>query len=490
MGAVEGARSPGGERRPDGASSGRSQSHREPAEGWADLSGEVPPLRLPETPFGRFAFAHAICAAGDTLVTIALAGSLFFSVGLDAARLQVLKYLVISLTPFVVLSPFIGPLIDRFSSGRRWIVVGSATLRAVICLFMAGDLKGLLLFPEAFAILVLSKTYTVAKSSLVPGVVGHDDALVRANSRLSLIGGLAGFAIALPGGLVSKLLGSGGVLWMAALVFSIAALAATRIVTVRGESGPAPAVLPVTADSGAGAGAAPAKALGPGAVASTANRWRRSRAAQRQRERHAALSLRLASVAMATLRADVGFLTFLVAFTFRDDKVSKVWFGLALGASAGAALVAALLAPRLRMVVGEERIVAGSLGLVAVLSLLGVVKSSPAFTCVVAAATGAGAAAARLGFDSLVQRDGPADRHGETFARYETRFQLAWVLGALLSIVPMERFVGFLLMAVIGATTIVVYLKGEPALERISIAWQRMVARRPSDPLADPFVDD
>ena len=48
----------------------------------------------------------------------------------------------------------------------------------------------------------------------------------------------------------------------------------------------------------------------------------------------------------------------------------------------------------------------------------------------VGAATGGG----RLAFDSIVQRDAPELARGRLFARYETRFQLAWVLGALIPV--------------------------------------------------------
>ena len=483
-----------------GARSSRGDELDEASGPWRNLrspQGEEPPIRLPESPFGRFAFAHAVGSAGDTLVTIALAGSLFFNVSLGAARGQVFKYLIISLTPFLLLAPFIGPLIDRFAGGRKWIIVGSFTLRAFICLFMAGALKGLLLFPEAFAVLVLSKTYTVARSAIVPAIVDDDLELVRANSRLSLLTGLAGFMIALPGGLISKTLGSGAVLWFAAAVFTAAAAASLRIVSVRGHGHDVPN------DETADDDPTGPVALRPGPSAPTAptrRRVGRSQAAQRMRDRGAAISIRLAGAAMAILRGEVGFLTFLVAFTFKNDNVSKIWLGFAIGAGAIGSLIGAAIAPRLRIGVGEERMVVGSVGLVTVVSALAILQSSPAMTCVVAMAIGLAAATARVAFDALIQRDASSTARASTFARFETRFQLFWVLGALLAIVPWERFLGFLLMAGTAAATIVLYLKGEPALEMITSRWdhlraqigggaRRAFARREPDPLGDPFND-
>ncbi|HLF41395.1 MAG TPA: MFS transporter, partial [Acidimicrobiia bacterium] len=67
---------------------------------------------------------------------------------------------------------------------------------------------------------------------------------------------------------------------------------------------------------------------------------------------------------------------------------------------------------------------------------------------VVAATVSVGAAAGRLAFDSLVQRDAPEAVRGRTFARFETRFQLAWVAGAFVPVaVPMPGRLGFLILA-------------------------------------------
>ena len=84
-------------------------------EGWRPLTR--PPdfdgsFRLPTSAFGRFAVAHAASAAGDTLITIGLAQTLFF-VSPDEARGRVILYLVLTLAPFAVVSPFIGPTFGK-----------------------------------------------------------------------------------------------------------------------------------------------------------------------------------------------------------------------------------------------------------------------------------------------------------------------------------------------------------------------------------------
>src|SRR5437868_5289672 len=129
---------------------------------------------------------HGLSIAGDALVTMALAGSLFFSISPTAARSRVALYLFLTMAPFAVVAPWLGPLLDRRQGGRRTMVISSNVGRAVICLLMARHLQGLLLFPEAFVALVLSKSYLITKSALVPATVGGEGQLVGANSRLAV----------------------------------------------------------------------------------------------------------------------------------------------------------------------------------------------------------------------------------------------------------------------------------------------------------------
>jgi hypothetical protein len=119
-------------------------------------------------PFGRLALTHVLMTAGDTLFAVSLAGSLFFSISPTAAKDKVLLYLLLTMGPFAVVAPALGPLIDRSRGARRAMVVTSALGRAVLCPFLARDIHSLLLFPEAFAMLVLSKVYLVTKGALVP----------------------------------------------------------------------------------------------------------------------------------------------------------------------------------------------------------------------------------------------------------------------------------------------------------------------------------
>src|SRR5205823_4148369 len=156
-------------------------------------------------------------------------GSLFFSIPTGAARGKVALYLLLTMAPFAVIAPLIGPAIDRVHGGRRLMVIVASGTRAATCAFMALHVNDLLLFPCAFAVLVLGKAYGIAKSSLVPTVVADDAGLVEANSRLSLLSGVVGVVAVGPGALIMKIFGPEWALVMAMITSAGASLMATQL---------------------------------------------------------------------------------------------------------------------------------------------------------------------------------------------------------------------------------------------------------------------
>ncbi|MEI6402377.1 MAG: MFS transporter, partial [Actinomycetota bacterium] len=126
-------------------------------------------MRPPTVPsrFRRLAATHAAMAASDAAMVVALADSVLFSLDPDAARSRVLLFLGISMVPFLFVAPLIGPAIDRMKGGRRLVVALVALGRVVLALAMASRVDSLLLFPLAFAAMVLQKTYSISKSALV-----------------------------------------------------------------------------------------------------------------------------------------------------------------------------------------------------------------------------------------------------------------------------------------------------------------------------------
>ena len=171
---------------------------------------------------------HALTACGEAAFAIALADSLFLSISPDAARSKVLLFLGVSLAPFAVIAPFIGPVIDRVPGGRRITVLIVNVLRCVTVVLMIQRINSVALFPLAFISLVLSRTYAVSKTALVPTLVGGDQELVAANGNLGLLAGLIGFAAAVPAGLL-QLVDSRLTLSMSALMFGLAGLVSLQL---------------------------------------------------------------------------------------------------------------------------------------------------------------------------------------------------------------------------------------------------------------------
>jgi hypothetical protein len=363
------------------------------------------------TPFGRLALAQAASMGGDAFLTVALAGSIFFTVPASGAQGRVVLYLLLTAAPFAVVAPVIGPALDRSRGGRRTLLVLAALGRAVLCLFMAEHVKGLLLFPLAFGALVLSKGNAVAKSSLVPAVVADDDELVEANARLALISVLAGVVAGLPAAAILKLLDARWVLVVGAFVFAAGALLAMKV--------PKPT-----------------------------RAWR-PETPQERADLHAP-SIVLAGSAMGVLRGGVGFVTFLLAFALKERGEPAWFYGAVLAVSAAGGLAGVLAAPRLRRRVREEVILAGSLLVPAMVVLFAARSAGRTADLVAAAVVAASAAAGRLAFDSLLQRDAPDAVRGRAFARFETRFQLIWVAGALIPVAlfrVIDARVGFFVLA-------------------------------------------
>jgi len=163
-------------------------------------------------------------------------------------------------------------------------------------------------------------------------------------------------------------------------------------------------------------------------------------------------SIRYAATAMAVLRGCVGFLTFLLAFLLKKKGSDPLVFGLVLVASAAGGLVGVLVTPRLRRFLKEESILAGSLLVSAIVALLAARDGGTVGAMAIGFTVAAAAAAGRIAFDSLVHRDGPEHLRGRAFARFETRFQLAWVAGALIPVVLLDvidRRSGFFALALV-----------------------------------------
>ena len=405
-------------------------------------------------PFTWLARTHLLSAAGDALIAIALAGSLFFNLDPAAARPKVALYLLVTMAPFAVVGPLIGPLVDRARGGRRGMIIGAGIARAILALLMVRHLDSLWLFPEAFGALVAGKTYHVAKSAVVPGLVREERDLVEANSKLMLLSGLGGALAAGPGVLLS-LASSRWVLVLAAVTFVLMTFPARRL--------PRFAVRPRHVSPGLPPPGLPPPS--PPSPAPVAHHRPAPAAATRRRG-----GMLLAGSAMGVVRMMTGFTLFLIAFWLRADDAAPWWFGFMFTASAIGQLIGAVGAPWLRRRVREEVLLACTLLLAAAMSFYVVTSPDRGSVLGLALVIGFMSALGKLCFDAIVQRDEvPADQ-GRTFARFETRFQLMWVIGGLVpvaapsGILPLRA--GVMLLGIAATVAVVLYAGGLWALAR------------------------
>ena len=128
-------------------------------------------------------------SVGDGFVAVALAGTLFFSTSVHQARGRVALALLITMAPFALLAPFIGPMLDRVQQGRKYILIGTVLARGLLCWGMAGAVQhndSLTLLPAAFGVLLLQKAYGVTRASVTPRLLPEEITLVTANSRCAL----------------------------------------------------------------------------------------------------------------------------------------------------------------------------------------------------------------------------------------------------------------------------------------------------------------
>ncbi len=377
-------------------------------------------------PIGRLSLVQVAMLAGDTLVTISLAGSLFFSISPTEAKSKVFYYLLFTLAPFAIVSPLLGPLIDRSRGARRAMVVFSAVGRAVLCPLMALHVHSLLLFPLAFLVLVLSKLYLVTRGALVPEVAvmtgadqsGEQTQYATLNARLTLLGTVAGFVVALPGGLIWKLGGSSALLWVDAFVFVGAAVAGVRLPTFTRPRFDQPEQM-----------FAPHGFDDPHAPVDD----RTSDLARLQPVAHPEVLLGLS--AMSIIRGLQGFQIFLLAFGLRRLKVGLYIYGLALSASGAGAIVGLVLLGRLRKRLSEQQLLLSALWLIALSSLGAAIWGTLVAQVLLAFMVGLAGAIAQPSFDAMTQRYIPQASQGRAFARFATRQQLIWVVGSIIPVI-------------------------------------------------------
>ena len=351
---------------------------------------------------------HAFNAGGDASMAIGLAGTLFFTVPSGEARGNVALYLLLTMAPFAVVAPLIGPFLDRFRRGRRWAIGSTMATRAFFCWVLAGALAAgeWYVYPLVLGCLVASKAYGVTRASAVPRLLPAKVALVTANSRISLAGtvGAALFA-AVAGGL--SYFGPEWALRWAFVVFVGGTILAIR--------------LPPRVDSSQGE-----ESVGMADMS-------------RDRRRIPTVVV-LGLRTNAAFRAFSGFLLMFMAFLLREHPLGGYPEIVQAGIVAGAAGVGAFTGTSLGALVRErlrrpEVVLLILIGLATGVATLAVLLYGLVAVALVALTAGLCQQLGKLSLDALIQREVPEEVRTSVFARSETVLQLSWVLGGGLGIV-------------------------------------------------------
>ncbi len=417
----------------------------------------------------------AVSSAGDAFIAVALAGTLFFHASLDAARGQVTLYLLVTMAPFAILAPLIGPALDRMRTGRRYILAGTMLGRGLLCWGMAGAVTHkdpLTLLPAAFGVLVLSKAYGITRSAVTPRLLPAEITLVTANARCGL-GSLIAAAIAAPVAVgVSVLIHAGWVLRFGTLIFLVGAALSLRLpdhVDTASAAADAPADVQATAATGPPAESKRTRTLGRvGPVVGEAMR------------------------ANAAVRAFSGFMVMFLAFLLRSDHFHGVSQNVALGALVIAATAGGLagtaagssLRTRKPHLIMFGTIAAATLATAVCAWFFGLLAA-----LAVALVAAFCQALAKLSLDSIVQREIGEEIRSSTFAVSETLHQLAWVAGGLLGVVlsvAANGAVGLSVAAVALGVALFVLITSRRRRMRTSEPLGAQLAKAAADPPAPP----
>ncbi|PBA32156.1 MFS transporter [Mycobacterium intracellulare] len=379
--------------------------------------------------------------AVDAAMAVALANTLFFAAATGESKGRVALYLLITIAPFAVIAPLIGPALDRLQHGRRVALAASFALRTALALVLilnydgaSGSYPSMVLYPCALAMMVFSKSFSVLRSAVTPRVMPPTIDLVRVNSRLTMFGLLGG---TIAGGAIA-----GGVEFVCTHLFKLpGALFVVVAVTVAGASLSMriPRWVEVTA----------------GEVPATLSYRHDSEPLRRSWHREVSGALRqplgrniITSLwGNCTIKVMVGFLFLYPAFVAKAHDASG-WAQVAIlgviGAAAGIGnFVGNFTSARLKLGRPAVLVVRCTLAVSAV-ALAASVAGNLVLAAIATLVTSGASAIAKASLDASLQNDLPEESRASGFGRSESTLQLAWVLGGAVGVlVYTELWVGF-----------------------------------------------
>jgi MFS family permease len=377
-------------------------------------------------------------------------------------------YLLITMLPFALLAPVVGPVLDHFRHGRRYALAVTMLGRAFLAYMISEHLTGFTLYPAAFGALVLSRAYGVARSAAVPRLLPPGLGLSEAGARASLFGTFAGLLV-LPIGLLANAIGPEWPLRLSMVAFIFGMVTALR--------------LPPRADSDP-----------PEAV---------PRPMQRRGHKGAkVLSGRIVITMLAgsaMLRALYGFLTLYMAFAIKahdlpvkllkwtlSEQVATVVVvaGLGVGTFLATAIGTRLRIHRPAMLQAIGVVLAA---LTAIVAASRGTLLSVALLCLVAA-TASGLA--KLANDAVIQERIAEPVRASAFAHSETLQMVAWVAGGAVGLIPFTGRWGLIAAAVFITLAAMRAVFVAFALRREKLAGAPAVdPDATTDALSDPRAD-
>jgi MFS family permease len=377
---------------------------------------------------GLTALTYAVMLnyASSAAMAVGLANTLFFSAATAESKTKVALYLIITIAPFALIAPVIGPMLDRIQRGRRIALAVSCSGQALLVVVMALHLNDWLLYPAALGTLVLSKSFDVLKAAMTPRVLPSGITLSKTNARLTVFGLAAGIVFGAIASGFASLFGSPGALWFTAVLCLFDAVLCLGI----------PAWVEVT----------------EGEVPASLRSEPKAKAKRQPMGRHVVIGL----WGNGTIRVMTGFLLLFPAFVIKSMEQHSptrqlLLLGL-IGAAAGIGSFAGnAIGARMQFGRSDQVIMGCLIGCVAG-GLLAALTGSVTTAAIAALMAAVASALAKVSLDASIQNDLPEASRASAFGRSETILQLAWVLGGALGVLlPTQFSLGFIVVTVLMA---------------------------------------
>jgi hypothetical protein len=376
---------------------------------------------------GLTALTYAVMLnyASSATMAVGLANTLFFSAATAASHTKVALYLLITVAPFALIAPVIGPALDRIQRGRRLALAVACLGQGLLSVVMALHLNDWMLYPAALGTMVLSKSFDVLRAALAPRVLPQGITLAKTNARLTVFGLGASIVFGAFGAGTAKLFDSPGALWLTAILCVADGLLCLRI----------PAWVEVT------------EGEVPTSVSDRPHRGRRQPLG-----RQVVLSL----WGNATIRLLTGFLLLFPAFvikTMAEHSPFKQLLLLGLiGAAAGVGSFVGNMAGARLSFNRPDQLIIGCLAGALAAAVCAALLPSVTMAAIAALIASIGSGLSKITLDATIQHDLPEASRASAFGRSETVLQLAWVFGGALGVLlPTNFLVGFAVVAVLMA---------------------------------------